>query len=56
MPFPSGRESFPCTRSSAHPWPTPGLAPATPLPSHLAPYADGEALDEVLSGTAKAAG
>jgi nitroimidazol reductase NimA-like FMN-containing flavoprotein (pyridoxamine 5'-phosphate oxidase superfamily) len=34
----------------------PRLAPATPLPSHLAPYADGEALDEVLSGTAKAAG
>ena len=32
----------------------PRLASATPLPAHLAPYAEGEALDEVLSGTAKA--
>ena len=37
------------------PMPDPRLAPGTPWPGHLAPYAEGEGLDTVLSATAKAA-
>jgi len=33
----------------------PRLAPATSLPPHLAPYAEGRALDEVMTATAKSA-
>lgn len=35
------------------PLPDPRLAPGTAWPAHLAPYAEGRALDEVLSATAK---